>query len=182
MFPLPPLGSSTTRSRVSVCERGRDWFCLSALVGVACGSPPDRHVYGESWVPPADTLGGIDLDTGSDDDGAATTEVPAADDGGAAGEGPVGDEGPLPDPGDHGDVGGSTSGPPMADTGDDGGPAGSPYAGGWDVGDCQDQIVATGTSVGGIVPDFQLTDQFGDTVRLYDFCHKAVFLTAGSFW
>ena len=33
-----------------------------------------------------------------------------------------------------------------------------------------------------IKTDFNLVDQFGDSVRLYDFCHKAVLLKSSAFW
>ena len=68
------------------------------------------------------------------------------------------------------DESGSTGEPgDSADTGE------SPYQGGWDVGNCQDEMVSD-------VADFYLTDSYGDQIRLYDFCHKAIMLTAGSFW
>ena len=148
---------------------------LTALVA-ACGPAPDRHTYGDP-----NKLPGIDLDDAggldeADTDDAAPDPMPPADDDG-------GDDGP-PDPG-PGDDGAGNEPPPDPTDGDDGvpdEPPTSPYIGGWDVGNCQDSINATGTGVGDVVPDFVLTDQHGDQVRLYDFCHKAVFLVAGAFW
>jgi len=57
-----------------------------------------------------------------------------------------------------------------------------PYTGGWSINSCRDSIVSTGTSVGDIAPNFELSDQYGDTVRLHDFCDRAVLVTFGAFW
>jgi hypothetical protein len=63
----------------------------------------------------------------------------------------------------------------------------SPYMGGWDIGCCQDEIVQNGWAPGGvnvgtIMPDWTLTDQFGEAVRLYDFCHDAVWFEYVALW
>ncbi len=155
-----------------------DLHAVAVLVALAaaCGPPPERHTYGDPNLLPGidvDDAGDIDADTDPDDG----QPPPPADGGGP------GDDG-TPDPGPMGDDGPADDGP--ADGGSDDGipeqPPTSPYLGGWDIGDCQDSIVATGTGVGQVVPDFVLGDQNGDQVRLYDFCHKAVFLVAGAFW
>jgi hypothetical protein len=57
-----------------------------------------------------------------------------------------------------------------------------PYKGGWPIDACRDDISATGDDVGDIAGSFSLTDQFGDQVKLHDFCNKAVLLVAGAFW
>lgn len=121
--------------------------------------------------------GGIELEDDDDadddgNDGESDGGPVGTDDGGDSGgsDGP-GDDGPSEDEGDSGDDGDPVDEPP-----------GSPYAGGWDIGTCQDQISPTGTGVGQVVPDFLLYDQFGDQVRLYDFCHEAVYIVAGAFW
>ena len=56
------------------------------------------------------------------------------------------------------------------------------YAGGWDIASCNSSITTTGTGVGDIAPNFALKDANGDTVRLYDFCDKAVLLDFGTMW
>jgi len=74
--------------------------------------------------------------------------------------------------------------------GDNGGDDGDPTSewefyegGGWHKADgCQDDLSATGNEVGDITADAEMTDQFGDTVRLYDFCDRAVLLVSGAFW
>ena len=55
--------------------------------------------------------------------------------------------------------------------------------GGWkkDV-ECRDDIESTGNNVGDITADIELMDQFGETVRLYDFCGRAILLVSGAFW
>jgi cytochrome oxidase Cu insertion factor (SCO1/SenC/PrrC family) len=55
--------------------------------------------------------------------------------------------------------------------------------GGWKKDtECRDTIEATGNAVGDITEDITLTDQFGEDVRLYDFCGRAVLLVSGAFW
>jgi hypothetical protein len=107
-------------------------------------------------------------------------------------------------PGDgigDGETGGTEAGEADADAGD-GDPAGdgdgdtgepvecdgtSPYMGGWDIGCCQDEIVPNGWAPGGvqvgtIMPDWTLTDQFGEAVRLWDFCHDAIWFEYVALW
>ncbi len=40
----------------------------------------------------------------------------------------------------------------------------------------------TGSSVGSVTDDFELTDQYGDTVRLHDLCGRAVLLVGSAEW
>lgn len=63
----------------------------------------------------------------------------------------------------------------------------SPYAGGWDIGCCQDEIVQNGWAPGAInsgtiLPDWTMNDQFGDAVRIYDFCHDAIYFEYSAVW
>ena len=57
-----------------------------------------------------------------------------------------------------------------------------PYLGGWPMDACADEIVGEGYDKGQIAPDFELIDQFGDAVRLYDFCDHTVLLASAAFW
>ena len=57
-----------------------------------------------------------------------------------------------------------------------------PYNGGYGIDPCRDDIEATGTDVGAIANNFELVDQYGDTVRLHDFCDRAVLLVSAAFW
>lgn len=79
----------------------------------------------------------------------------------------------------------------QGDTGEGGTSAEPSYAGGWEVGDCQDNIVPTvdlsGSSLplsrpGDVLLDFRLVDQFGERVRLYDFCHAPLYLEWSALW
>ena len=57
-----------------------------------------------------------------------------------------------------------------------------PYAGGWTIGACRDDVEPTGNAAGQVANDFALTDQFGDTVHLHDFCDRVVWLVFAAFW
>ena len=54
-----------------------------------------------------------------------------------------------------------------------------PYAGGWPIGACRDdhEGESTGWSVGAVVKNTSLPDQYGDTVRVHDFCDYPFLLT-----
>jgi len=166
---MPTLASSTPSSLIAAS---------ALLTFTACGSANRDDQNNMPW-------GGVQLD-GDDDHGHG------GDDGGGSDTSDALDDDGSPLPGDDGasDDGGGDDGLPDDGLPDDGGsddgepeePAGSPYVGEWDIGNCQDQVTPSGTGVGQVVPDFLLTDQFGDQVRLYDFCHKAVYLVEGAFW
>lgn len=112
------------------------------------------------------------------------------------GIGSLGDGESGMDAGDADADAGDGDGDPTGDPGDgDGDPTGdppgcdgtSPYMGGWDIGCCQDEIVPNGWSPGGvhvgtIMPDWTLTDQFGEAVRLWDFCHDAIWFEYVALW
>lgn len=151
-----------------------------ALLGFGCAAEPDGSNMGSfaetAWngqddddadEDDADDSSSNDSD---DDDSAGSGEDPMPDDDADPSDGPPpsgSDTDGDPDPTDDGS---SSGGEPEVD------PPDSPYAGGWDIGECQQTI--SGTSV---ASDFTASDQFGDDVRLYDFCHKAVLVVVGSF-
>jgi hypothetical protein len=57
-----------------------------------------------------------------------------------------------------------------------------PYTGGWPIdGVCRDSVSGTGNNVGDVAQDWTLPDQFGDNVRLHDFCAKTILLVSGTF-
>jgi hypothetical protein len=63
----------------------------------------------------------------------------------------------------------------------------SPYMGGWDIGCCQDELepspwYAGGVGQGSILPDWTFTDQFGEAVRVWDFCHDAIYFEYSAVW
>jgi hypothetical protein len=146
------------------------WILGSLWIGSACAQ---QTRPGQPWIPPAagddeedDAAGDDDGDgpAGEDETGGLDTST------GHGGGSELGSEaGGLED---HGELESSTGG----------GQPDSPYQGGWDIGTCQDSIVATHNGQGGVLDDFSVDDQFGESVRLYDFCHKAILLTDGSFW
>jgi len=47
---------------------------------------------------------------------------------------------------------------------------------------CADSLVATGHKQGDVAHNFELKDQFGDTVLLHNFCEHAVLLVSSAFW
>jgi hypothetical protein len=57
-----------------------------------------------------------------------------------------------------------------------------PYAGGWPIGACRTEIVETGIDEGEVPANAKLLDQYGDTVHLYDFCDRTVYLLFAAFW
>lgn len=92
-----------------------------------------------------------------------------------------GDGDPMGGDGDPGDGDPTDTGEPPACDGT------SPYMGGWDIGCCQDEMVPNGWAPGGvhvgtIMPDWTLTDQFGEAVRMWDFCHDAIWFEYVALW
>ncbi|MEZ4321979.1 MAG: redoxin domain-containing protein [Myxococcota bacterium] len=57
-----------------------------------------------------------------------------------------------------------------------------PYIGGWRKGACRWDVQSTGNGIGQIAQDFQLVDQYGDTLRLHDFCDREVLLVSSADW
>lgn len=85
----------------------------------------------------------------------------------------------------------STTGDGDPTTGDGDGdgdcPSNGPYQGGWDTGCCQNNVVPTAWSPGNVgpnsvLPDWTFNDQFGDAVRVWDFCHEAIYFEYVAFW
>ena len=61
-------------------------------------------------------------------------------------------------------------------------PDDKPYAGGWQIDACRNDISGTGHANGDIAEDWALLDQFGETVNLYDFCNQVVYVVFAAFW
>ena len=59
-----------------------------------------------------------------------------------------------------------------------------PYAGGWPIDACADDISGAGSTnrEGEVVQNFQLMDQYGESVNFYDFCDHAVLLVVSAEW
>ena len=71
---------------------------------------------------------------------------------------------------------------PVLDAGKEAPPELEKYAGGWYKALCADEIQGTGTREGEIVPDFTQMDQYGEDLRLYDFCDRHVWLVGSAYW
>ena len=69
-----------------------------------------------------------------------------------------------------------------ADAGAQAPPERQKYAGGWYKALCADEIQSTGTREGDIVPDFIQMDQYGEDLRLYDFCDRHIWLVGSAYW
>ena len=71
-----------------------------------------------------------------------------------------------------------------ADNTDPNDPADHPYEGDWSIDACRydEPDAGTGNSAGDIAPNFDLEDQFGETVRLHDFCGKTIFIESAAHW
>ena len=57
-----------------------------------------------------------------------------------------------------------------------------PYTGGWDIGACRHDLDGEGHQLGDIALNFELEDQWGDPVKLHDFCDREVLMVASAFW
>ena len=116
--------------------------------------------------------------SGCGDDGAAESQT--TETGGAAADVAIG--------GGVGDAPGPAAEVAEADPVDEGNgdpPDDAPrtYLGGWQVGDCANEpIEGTGTKVGDIAYDFQQPDQFGQMLRLHDFCDRFILLVGSAYW
>ncbi len=56
------------------------------------------------------------------------------------------------------------------------------FPGQWPVDGCSGNVVPTGDGVGEVPADFALSDQFGNTVHLHDFCDHVVLIISGTTW
>ena len=90
------------------------------------------------------------------------------------------------DNGGNGSGGGSSDGSDSDDNGNgnDGSSSGDArtYAGGYPTNPCSTIPTSTGLGVGNISPDWELQDQYGESVRLSDFCNSVVLLESVAFW
>jgi len=55
-----------------------------------------------------------------------------------------------------------------------------PYQAGWPINECRHDLTGTGSTPGSVAYQFELVDQFGETVRLHDFCGQEVLLMFGA--
>lgn len=60
-------------------------------------------------------------------------------------------------------------------------PADHPYSGGWPIDSCRAEVQPGADEIGSVAMPFNLMDQFGETVRFYDFCDHVIILVCGAF-
>ena len=56
-----------------------------------------------------------------------------------------------------------------------------PYTGGWPIDSCRNDLQATGMGVGDVINDVALLDQYGEEIRLHDFCDHTVLIEHAGF-
>ena len=56
-----------------------------------------------------------------------------------------------------------------------------PYAGGWPIDSCRNDLVSTGMGEGDVIHDVTLLDQYGEEVRLHDFCNHTILIAHAGF-
>lgn len=150
--------------------RGTGWSIPLLLLAACSGSPtaiePGEGDFWDQWID-AQFSGSAAGDTDEDGDGLLRSEEEA-----------IGSDPTVADTdGDGHDDGAEVEGYTDPTDASD-----HPYTGGWAMGSCRHDISGTGTRVGDIAENFALTDQFGDTVRVHDFCDRAVLLVGAAFW
>ncbi|MBM4392245.1 MAG: hypothetical protein FJ090_14085 [Deltaproteobacteria bacterium] len=57
-----------------------------------------------------------------------------------------------------------------------------PYEGGWAIGACKDDINGEGHAEGEVSDDFAMMDQHGQSVHLYSFCDRVIYMVFAAFW
>lgn len=57
-----------------------------------------------------------------------------------------------------------------------------PYQNGWKIDSCRNSVEATGYGEGDVAENFSMLDQFGETVKLHDFCDQVVYIVFAAFW
>jgi len=146
------------------------FVCVALGLFVPACDDETEDADGVPWIPtggdPTDAAGGSSGESDSASSWGDSDDSDTWDSAGDSGDDTDGDSAGESSGGY--DSGGESSG---GDSGAAGGD--SPYAGGWDVGACDDASGPGDAIVG--------TDQNGDSVYLRDFCHKAVLLVLGNF-
>jgi hypothetical protein len=56
-----------------------------------------------------------------------------------------------------------------------------PYQAGWRIDACRNDLEPTGSEVGDVIERFTFGNQFGETVRLHDFCNQVVMVVGAGF-
>ena len=56
-----------------------------------------------------------------------------------------------------------------------------PYTGGWPIDSCRNDLQPTGMAEGDVINDVSLLDQYGEEIRLHDFCDHTVLIEHAGF-
>ena len=118
-------------------------------------------------------------DADSDDDGVGDAEEVAA------GTDPNRFEGPGPPDDEEDEEEEQEEEEDLPDDEEDDPPEDAEYysGGGWEIDlDCNASLSPSGTGVGQVSTNFNLTDQFGEVVSLHDFCGRAVLVVSSAMW
>ncbi len=60
-------------------------------------------------------------------------------------------------------------------------PQDHPYEGGWPIDSCRNDLVASGMGVGDVINDVKLVDQYGEEIRVHDFCDHVLLIEHAGF-
>lgn len=127
-------------------------------------------------------VGCVDLDEDDDKDGDDAVDLAGDDDGDGLSNGDENDLGTDPNVADT-DGDGYSDGEEVDGGLDPLDPDDKPYAGGYTIDSCRDDVQGSGSpAVGAIAPNFASNDQHGDIVALHDFCGQAVLVVTGAEW
>lgn len=56
-----------------------------------------------------------------------------------------------------------------------------PYEGGWPIDSCRNDLVPSGMAEGDVINDVKLVDQYGEEVRIHDFCDHVLLIEHAGF-
>jgi hypothetical protein len=56
-----------------------------------------------------------------------------------------------------------------------------PYAGGWPIDACRNDLVGSGVEEGDVINNLTVIDQFGEQIKLHDFCNHVVLIAHAGF-
>ena len=60
-------------------------------------------------------------------------------------------------------------------------PSDHPYEGGWPIDACRNDLTATGMAEGDVIEDVKLLDQYGEEIRIHDFCDHVLLIEHAGF-
>lgn len=60
-------------------------------------------------------------------------------------------------------------------------PQDHPYEGGWPIDACRNDLVPSGMAEGDVINDVKLLDQYGEEIRIHDFCDHVLLIEHAGF-